>query len=250
MLFRLINNCFGAIRFMTILPVGRKSRFQPEGMVPWFPMAGLLVGVILALFDHLASQFWPASAAALLDVILLVWISGALHLDGLGDTADGLYGNKPREQALAIMKDSRIGAMGVIAILCGLLVKWVGISGIDEYRTLLLILVPSFSRATVIFGVRFFDYGRTEGGTGKAFFSRRVRKPAFLGLLLPAGLSFFMGIGPALRMIFLFGLMALIILGYFKLKIGVMTGDMLGAMIEATEAGLFLFVSASGFINT
>jgi len=223
--------------------------FEPEGMVPYFPVVGLFIGCVLGLFDRMALQFWPAPVAALLDVILLIWISGALHLDGLGDTADGLYGNKPRDQALAIMKDSRIGAMGVIAVLCGLLVKWAGISGITEYRAFLLILIPSFSRAAVLFGMRFFDYGRTEGGTGKDFFIRRIRIHAFMGVLLPAGLSFFLGVGPALRLIFLFGLMTLIILGYYKLKIGVMTGDMLGAMIEATESGLFLLVSANGFIH-
>ena len=77
---------------------------------------------------------WSQPVASILDVFLLVIITGALHLDGLGDTADGLYGRRPVEKALAIMKDSRIGAMGVVAIICGLAIKWGGLSGLDADR--------------------------------------------------------------------------------------------------------------------
>jgi adenosylcobinamide-GDP ribazoletransferase len=69
-----------------------------------------------------------------LDVVLLAAITGAFHLDGLADMADGLYGQREREKALAIMKDSRVGAMGLVAVACVLLVKTVGLGSIDHAR--------------------------------------------------------------------------------------------------------------------
>ncbi len=99
-------------------------------MIPYFPLVGLLLGGFVSVFDRLILNLWSQPVASLLDVVLLVFLTGALHLDGLGDTADGLYGNRPRERALEIMKDSRIGVMGLTAIVCGLAVKWAGIVGL------------------------------------------------------------------------------------------------------------------------
>ena len=100
-----------AIQFLTILPLGARGTYAPRAMIPWFPAVGLLLGLLLALFDMLVSHLWAPPAAAALDVVLLMVLTGALHLDGLGDTADGLYGHRPAARALEIMKDSRIGTM-------------------------------------------------------------------------------------------------------------------------------------------
>ena len=141
-----MKNLFAAIRFITILPAGRSEHFDAMGMVPWFPVAGLLLGALLAVFDLAAARLWPVSAVSILDVILLAILTGAFHLDGLGDTADGLFSHRPRERILEIMKDSRIGVMGVVAVVSVLAVKWAGISGLGANRTALLILVPAYAR--------------------------------------------------------------------------------------------------------
>ncbi|MCK7507856.1 MAG: adenosylcobinamide-GDP ribazoletransferase [Desulfobacterales bacterium] len=121
-------------------------------MVPWFPAVGLLLGALLALFDLAAARLLePVTAAAVLDVVLLAVLTGAFHLDGLGDTADGLFSHRPRERMLEIMKDSRIGAMGVVAVVPVLAVKWAGISGLSATpRRLLLILVPAYARCGIL----------------------------------------------------------------------------------------------------
>jgi len=103
-----------AIQFLTIIPCGRGHDFDARAALPFFPLCGLLIGVLLVMVDAMATLVWPRPVVALLDVIALAAISGALHLDGVADTADGLYGHREPEQALAIMKDSRIGAMGSI----------------------------------------------------------------------------------------------------------------------------------------
>ena len=232
-----------AIQFLTIFPLKTHREFNPGKILVYFPMVGLLIGGILCLFDSIFISLWPINVASLLDILLLIGITGALHLDGLGDTADGLYGHRTTEKALAIMKDSRIGSMGLIAIVCGIAVKWAGISVIYENRYLLLLLIPAYARASVLFGIRFLNYGRTEEGTGFQFFEKKPSLASFTTILPLLFLSCF------LKWQFFILNSAFIVITsglilFYKKKINCITGDMLGAMIEINEAGLFLFVAA------
>ena len=230
---------------MTIVPLGKSREFHPRRMVAYFPLVGLLVGAALSFLDQVFLRLWSPPVAGMLDVLFLIAVTGAFHLDGLGDTADGLYGRRSREAALAIMKDSRIGVMGLIAIVCCLAVKWAGISGLQQHRPLLLMLVPAYSRSAIIFGMRFLPYGRSEGGTGHHFFAQKPSATSFVGVLIPLALSVLLG----WRGLLLFaGFIILLsaILYYYKRKINGITGDMLGAMTEMIEAALFLIASTGG----
>jgi adenosylcobinamide-GDP ribazoletransferase len=234
-----------ALQFLTILPVGGGGDFNPRGLLPFFPLAGVLVGGLLFLLDSAVLQLWPRPVAALLDVAFLAFITGALHLDGLADAADGLYGRRPREKALAIMKDSRVGVMGLVAVVAGLALKWGGISALESHRGLLLVVIPAFARGGMLIGMRFLPYGRPEGGTGRAFFDAPLTLRSFAGFLLPLGLSVFLG-WRGLFLVIAFAAVVAAILAYYHAKLGCITGDMLGAMTEVTEAALFLLMSAGG----
>jgi adenosylcobinamide-GDP ribazoletransferase len=131
------------------------------------------------LFDHVASSLWSIPVASLLDVIFLAILTGAFHLDGLGDSADGLLGQRSKEKTLSIMKDSRLGTMGLVAIVFGLALKWAGITGLDANRALLLVIVPAYARAGMLCGMRFLEYGRPDGGTGVDFFKSKPAWTAF-----------------------------------------------------------------------
>lgn len=240
-----MKSFFSAIQFLTILPLGKPGIFVPKGMVAFFPVVGIILGILVSIFDQAAIRLWPEPVAALLDVIFLVVLTGAFHLDGLGDTADGLYGNKPKEKALAIMKDSRIGVMGLVAIICGLSIKWCGIMSLNDHRVLLLIIIPAYARGGTLLGIRFLKYGRPEGGTGHAFFGNPLKLSDFWGLLIPLFLSLFLG-WKGIWLFFMFFIITSAILLYYKKQIGCITGDMLGAMTEITESGLFLLASAGG----
>jgi adenosylcobinamide-GDP ribazoletransferase len=231
---------------MTILPVGRHGSFEPRGMVPYFPLVGLLLGLLMCALDAVALRLWSKPVAAVLDVLWLAVVTGALHLDGLGDTADGLFGHHTREKALAIMKDSRVGAMGVVAIVLNLMLKWTGIAELDLHRSLLLVLVPAYARAGLLFGFRFLDYGRPGGGTGKPFFTDKPSVAAFLGVLVPVVLSIALGL-KAIALNAAFAVVVGAILLFYKKRLGCITGDMFGAMTEATESVLFLISSVGGF---
>ena len=237
-----MKNLIAAIQFITILPMGKHGKFNPGKMIPFFPVVGIILGLMVALFDQILLMLWSKPVASLLDVLFLIIITGAFHLDGLGDTADGLYGRREKENALSIMKDSRIGAMGIVAIICGLSVKWAGIIGLDVYRSLLLIIIPAYARGSILFGMRFLEYGRTDGGTGKPFFENKLKIIDFCWLLIPVLLSIFLGF-KAILLNLVFLIIITGILFYYKKKIGCITGDMLGAMVEITEAVLFLFAS-------
>ena len=240
-----MRNFISAIQFITIIPVGRADSFEPPQMIPYFPMVGLFLGLLTAIFDQLATALWSRPVASLLDILFLAVLTGAFHLDGLGDSADGLLGQRSKEKALAIMKDSRLGTMGLVAIVFGLAMKWAGIAGLDSNRVLLLVIIPAYARAGMLFGMRFLDYGRPEGGTGVDFFKSKLKWTAFWGLTAPVVMSIFLG-ETAFRLNLSFVAITAILIWYYKRRVGCITGDMLGAMAEILESSLFLLVSMGG----
>lgn len=237
-----MNRLISAIQFLTILPMGPPKKFDSKGMIQFFPIVGIILGAMVSTFDLVALHLWSKPVVAILDVVFLIILTGAFHVDGLGDTADGLLGLRSREKALSIMKDSRIGVMGLVAIICGLSIKWGGISHLHNDRSLLLVIIPAYARGGMLFGMRFLEYGRSENGMGHPFFSHTLMPLSFSGLIIPVLLSFFLGWkGIWLNTTYL--MITVAILWYYKRRINCITGDMLGAMTEVTEAMLFLLAA-------
>jgi len=240
-----MKDFFSAVQFITILPWGRAEKFDPQRMVPFFPLVGIALGVLVALFDFVAVSLWGKTVASLLDIIFLAVLTGAFHIDGLGDAADGLLGQRPKEKILEIMKDSRLGTMGLVAIVAGLSIKWAGIAGLDTNRSLLLVIVPSLARGSMLFGMRYLPYGRPDGGTGVGFFKHELKPSAFWALSVPVLFSVLLG-WQAIWLIICFAAITAGLIRYYKSRLGCVTGDMLGAMTEILESGLFLLVSMGG----
>lgn len=234
-----------ALQFMTTLPLGKPVRLPPAAMAPLFPLTGLLLGLITALADLAFSRLWPPTVAAVLDAVLLIVLSGALHLDGLADTADGIFSHRGRERALEIMRDSRVGAMGLVAIVSVLGLKVAGLSAISQHRFWMLTAVPALSRGGILLAMRVLPYGRPEGGLGSPFFEKRLPVTSFWGLLMPLALVLACGF-TGLRVFAGFLLVSPALVGFYRRKLGCVTGDMLGAMIEVTEALLFLLAAMGG----
>lgn len=240
-----MNSFIASLQFITALPLGKPRPFDPKGIVTHFPLAGLAIGLVLALFDLAASAVWPPLVASVLDVVLLAAITGAFHLDGLADMADGLYGHRDREKALAIMKDSRVGAMGLVAVVCVLLTKTAAVGHIGHHRFVALLVVPAYARSAMIFGMRFLPYARGEEGTGSRFFETPLAAMDFKFVVAPVILSLLMGWrGLLLNLFFVAAIAALICL--YRRKLDGITGDLLGAMTEILEAVLFLAACAGG----
>jgi len=238
-----MNRLRAAISFMTILPTGRPVPFTPTAMIPMFPVVGLIIGGLLALFDQLALRIFPHPVGAVLDVLFLISITGALHVDGLGDTADGIFSHRSRERTMEIMKDSRLGTMGLVAIVCILAIKASSLAVIGPHRFIALMVIPAYARAGLLFGIRYLPYGRPEGGTGADFFKTPLPFSSFIWLLPPVCLSLLIGARCFLVNALFAGTVAGMIL-FYKRTLNCMTGDMLGAMVEVTEAVLFLAMAA------
>jgi adenosylcobinamide-GDP ribazoletransferase len=238
-----MKNFISAIQFINILPVGKPGAFEPKGMIQFFPVVGIVIGLLVSAFDVAALLLWSKPVASVLDVIFLAIITGAFHLDGLADAADGLLGHRPKEKVLVIMKDSRIGVMGLVAVVCALAIKWGGIVSLDVHRSLLLVIIPAYARGSILFGIKFLKYGRPAGGTAHDLFNDPLKISAFWGLLIPVALSFLIGWrGVLLNLSFI--ITTAFILLYYKKRIGCVTGDMFGAMTEIIESMLFLMVIA------
>jgi adenosylcobinamide-GDP ribazoletransferase len=240
-----MNAFIASLQFITAIPLGKPRPFDPKGIIVCFPLAGLAIGLALALFDLIISALWPLLVVSALDVVLLAAISGALHLDGLADTADGLYGRREPQQALAIMKDSRVGAMGLVAVACLLLVKAAALTHVDQARFLALVIVPAYARAAMMVGMHFLPYARGEGGTGSPFFETALKVADFKFVAVPVVLSLLLGWrAVVLNLVFVMTTAGLIRI--YRNKLGGITGDLLGAMTEIVETALFLAVCLGG----
>lgn len=239
-----------ALRFITVLPAGPTGAYHPREMVPFFPAVGLVVGLMLAGVDAACAGILDRPAAAAVDVVFLAAVTGAFHLDGLADTADGLFSHKDRQAALSIMKDSRIGVMGAAAVACLLLVKYGAFSALllsesaGWRRFLVLLAIPAYARSAMLLGIRFLPYARPEGGTGAALFAVPLSPPDFWGLFACVLLSLLLG-WPALMINTVFFASCACLILFYRRRVGGVTGDMLGAMSEITETLLLLFAGAA-----
>ena len=161
-----------ALRFLTILPLGGPVKVD-SGLFIWsskyYPLVGLVIGCLLWGFYRLLMVVFPANVAVGLLLAFWVVLSGALHLDGLGDTLDGCYGGKNPADRLRIMKDVHLGTMGIVGIILLLMLKWFALKEMLHFPSLSywLFLIPLAGRWTPVFLSAFWPYARAEGGLGR-----------------------------------------------------------------------------------
>lgn len=238
-----------AIRFITILPAGPSDAYHPRAMIAFFPAAGLILGLILAVVDSFCALVFSPPVTGAVCVIVLACLTGALHLDGLADTADGFFSHKDRETTLSIMKDSRIGVMGAVALVCVLLAKYSGLSSLADHgpvgfeRFLIFLIIPAYARASMLAGVKFLAYARPGGGTAADLFGKPLLPAEFWGLGICILLSLLLGWQAlVINLVFFIACTGLIL--FYRKRINGITGDMLGAMCEIIEALLLICAAA------
>ena len=237
---------FAGLSFLTILP--SPMRTEPADLarsLPFFPAVGLIVGGLAALLGWAFSWILPATPAAVLTVTGLACLSGGLHLDGLADTADGFFSHRPRERVLEIMRDSRIGTMGVLAVVFCLLVKISTLAALPVGpRLQALLLMAVAGRVAMLINLRLLPYARTEG-LGTAFFGQHSSWPSALGsgILLALGWALFDRIGLAIGFSALLGSAGWAFV--CRRRIGGATGDTLGAASEWIETLVSLATAIS-----
>lgn len=234
-----------ALAFLTRLPMGAPPPGDLAASMGAFPLAGAVVGVAGAIVYALARWAVPAYLAALLALAATILVTGALHEDGLADTADGLGGAGDRERRLAIMRDSRIGTFGVLALLLTLGLRGGALAAIDRPALAAgaLIAAHALSRAAIPWAMRMADPARPDGlgaAAGKPSPSA-AGIAATLAILVAA-----LALPPGAAIAALAGsiLGAVLVIFPTRRGLGGYTGDVLGAVQQLSEALALLAVAA------
>lgn len=240
-----LDRVISPLALLTALPITRR-RVELSGVSHGlFPAVGLLIGAILLAIDYLARLVVPSPASSALVVVGLAALTGALHLDGLADTADGLFGGQDRERRLAIMRDPHNGAFGLVAVAAVILLKWAALIPLEGWlRTGSLLLAPALARWSVLPSMVFFPAAR---GEGMAFdVQSRSRWPqAALGSAVAVALSLAIFWPAGLALLALALMLSVSIGAYATSRLGGVTGDVLGCTVEVSEAALLLLAATS-----
>lgn len=247
-----LASLLAGFRFLTIIPFPWRSEKDGhffQASLLWFPLIGLFIGAAVALPVGLCVTFLPPSVTAVFAMVLLAGISGCLHLDGLADSGDGLLSARPRERALAIMRDSRSGAMGMLFLIFVLLAKYAALSSLPSSVLLAaVVFMPMAGRAAILMSMALLPYARTGDGLGLLFYSTDKVAVAVLGILFCGVVALLFA---SLQVALSITLAVFITVGLFSLwcvrKLGGATGDTLGAVCELTELAVAVSFAVTSF---
>jgi adenosylcobinamide-GDP ribazoletransferase len=236
-----------ALRFLTALPLAHVEVKPGEigRSAVYFPLVGLLLGLVLAGLDVLLRLLWPLAVANAGLVLAGVLLTGGLHLDGLMDSCDGLFGRRDPARRLEIMRDSRVGSFGVLGAGCALLVLYAGLGELREpWRWGALVLMATLSRWAMVLAIWGFPYARAEG-LGRSFKDgislAHVCVATLLAVVVVAGVLA-VGTLPLVGAASLLvgALVALSVGGFVCTRIPGLTGDSYGAIDVIAELAVLL----------
>lgn len=234
----MMKHLLSALRFLTVIPLkaaaGESGRLA--GSMIYFPVVGLLLGIFLSGADSLLVLLsFNDLVVNIILVVLLIIMTGGLHLDGLADTFDALMSGKDREGMLEVMRDPRIGTMGYLSIISVLLLKIGLLASVSQTaKTASLVSMCVLSRWSLVFSMFLFPYARREG-KAKAFIDGVDKKKFTLASAITLALAIML---LKLNGLLVFGLVALCAYGFGRImrkNIGGITGDSLGAICELAE---------------
>ena len=234
-----------ALQFLTTIPIPRRREAKPEELgrsAGYFPVVGLIIGLILAGLNWLFGLILPSAVANALLIVSLVILSGALHLDGFVDTCDGIAGHKSTEDRWRVMHDSRAGAFGIVGVVLLLLVKYVSLNSIPvPLMMVALVLMPVVSRWAMAYAIFVYPYARPSG-LGKVFKQGtswpRFTMATLIALVVAVALVQLIG----LAIMFLIWVITVAMAAYFKSKFSGLTGDNYGAINEVAEVSVLILV--------
>ena len=229
-----MNSLRTALSFLTVLPVGA-GRAPAEGLGrAWYPAVGLLLGLVAAGAFRLGAALTTPVLGAVAAVAVLAGLTGALHLDGLADAADGLLGGATRERRLEIMRDPRVGSFGVVATALVLLGDVAALSGLSPWTALAALLTAcALGRLAMVAVLLWLPYAR-QGGLGTAAVGGRSL-PDLAGALVAGAVPLALDWR---HWLLAAGLVAASAAGAGALarsRVGGATGDVYGAVVEVGQ---------------
>ncbi|WP_145520126.1 adenosylcobinamide-GDP ribazoletransferase [Yersinia mollaretii] len=237
------------LQFMTRIPVperwtqGLAMDHYERGIVG-FPLIGLIVGVLGGAVFTLLAPWCGVPLAALGYVLALALITGAFHLDGLADTCDGVFSARKREQMLEIMRDSRLGTNGGLALIFIVLAKVLVVSelALRDLSMFALLTAASVVGRTVIVLLMYRQrYAREGNGLGNIYIGKVTGRQTVITLAGGAILTLLLGQGAAVLALVITMAVVWLLATYLRRRLGGQTGDTLGA---AAEVGELVFLLA------
>lgn len=238
----------GALSFLTRVPVGRVVELDAgdvaRGAVA-FPLVGAGVGALSGGVALLAGEVLPPLVAAALAVAVAALVTGAMHLDALADTADAL-GATRRDEALAIMRDSRIGSFGATALALDLIVKVGCVAALVDRGHVVAALVAAgaLSRAASPGLASVLRYPRAEGGPGSVLTGRTPRGGAVIAGLLGVAVALLAWWPTGAWLVVAAAGVAVTLGLWYRRWLGGATGDCLGAATELCETAVLVAAAA------
>ncbi len=236
-----------AASFLTLLPVAPTARASPREVAAsfgWFPLIGFAIGGLLAIEDRLLTPIFMPGLRAVLIVATLAAITGGLHLDGLADTADALAARKDREHALEILRDSRIGVFGTLALIFVLALKCVAIASLPgSRRAAALYVAPGLARWAMVAVSQRITYLR-EPGAGSALLSDRGGSYFMLASTIAVLALIPITAWWVCAAVLAAALTTSWLRWFYRRWLGGVTGDLIGAAGELVEVTVLLCAAA------
>ncbi len=246
LLRRRVDEARLAFMLLTRVPMGRMAEAPPLAACVWaYPVAGAVVGALAGLvFSLMAQAGLPPFAAGLIAIGAAVLLTGAMHEDGLADLADGFGGGRTKERKLEIMRDSRIGSYGVIALVLALGLRAELLAALPPAgMAARLAALGALSRALPPVVMLALPPARADG-LGRAAGGAVALGPVLAGVALAVGLAMLLGISGVIKLFAVMALVAALVAGLAKRQIGGFTGDVLGAVQILSEiAGLCILTA-------
>ena len=246
-----MNSFLGAVVFLTRIPVSRFYDFQRDSYsrsVIYFPIVGMFVGMAGGIVLTVGHLVLPALIAVLLCMAATVAMTGGIHEDGLADAADGLFGGENASRSLEIMKDSRLGTFGALALWFSLTAKFLLLYTLLERSVWLafaaMVTAHALGRAACVALLYFYPYVRVGESKSKPFGNSVTRRQLWPALAFPVLLAFALMGQVAAACILAAVLVTGLAGAYFKRKIGGVTGDCLGAANQLVELASYLALTA------
>jgi len=239
-----MNPFFAALAFLTKIPVPGQKKIDENILAKssaYFPAAGIVIGVILILFAALFQSIFPLQEGIKAASLLALWVylTGALHLDGLADTFDGIGAGATAEERLRIMKDTHTGTFGTVAVVLLLLLKYSILLHLEGAKLFTaLFYAPLLSRWSMVLVMYSTPYAGKKESLGNIFIDKFTPRHFAAATAITLAAALF---SPRL---FLFPLLPLTLLVtaalrfFFLKKLGGITGDCLGAVNELLELAL------------
>lgn len=235
------------LQFLTRIRLVRQTAWTAEDFgrsTRYFPLVGLMLGLCYAAIAYLLLYFIGArTLTSVLLMLLPLILTGGLHADGLMDTADGVFSGRERERKLEIMKDSRVGAFGVVTIAAMMFIQYALLA--DMFPLLIVpavFVMPVIGRLAMVLSIACFPYARKDG-LGKVFADMADRKTLLIAIVTAVliVLPFGMGAWIALAAGIIF---AALFCRFITGQLGGVTGDVYGAVTVLTETIVLLVFSA------